>query len=128
ERPIALELDEVGGQLADVIEGVGPIRVLGELQLLPRGQLRVVLALQLRSPGLEPCDLLGHVLVATREQQLELADLAFELDDRLFKVEDSRAHGCASPCDPRNCPTRSTGQAAAWSMWTMRSICMRSRN
>src|SRR5262249_18566610 len=61
EAAIAAEFDEVGEDLADVVEGVGTIGVLGELELLPRGEGGEALALELVGLLLEPGDLGGHL-------------------------------------------------------------------
>ena len=81
---IAVQLDEVLDEPADVVERERTQRMARQQHLLPGRQLGEDLALQLPRLALEAADL---ELELRPTELLELGDLVLELDDRALEVE-----------------------------------------
>ena len=83
---IAVELEEVPAELADVVEGRGPLGMPGELRSLPGSQSAVQFVFDLGEfrPQLADLVLRGRF---PEFGGRELFDLLFDLADRLFKLE-----------------------------------------
>ena len=80
--------DELRDQRVDVVEAMRPLRMAGDLRLLPRRQLGVEVAQRLRRLGFEPADVVGDVgRVAAGLHRAQFLDLGLELGHRFFKVE-----------------------------------------
>jgi len=90
ERPIARERGIVLEQARDVVGKVRPLGMTRDLGLLPAVELGVSLPEQLLGAGLETLDLLGEVDLAAVREVAQLLDLAFELADRFFEVQQRR--------------------------------------
>src|SRR3546814_1274874 len=84
----ALFRSEVLDQLGDVVLEVRPVRVARHLGLLPGRQLAVGLPQQPLDLALQFLDLVGDVDLAIVGEVPQLCDLAFQLGDRLFEVEE----------------------------------------
>jgi hypothetical protein len=88
EGPVAGERDEIGEEVLDIVKAVRPVRVPGDLSLLPRGQRLVDVAERLPRPLLQARDLLGHVNgLAGLVHLLEFEDLSVEIGNGLFEIE-----------------------------------------
>ena len=87
EAAIAVELDEVVHQQADVIHHVRPRRMPRELDFLLRRQIGEDFFLELLRLLLEPPDLRGEVDGLGR-QVPQVGNLLFEIDDRPLELED----------------------------------------
>ncbi len=75
-------------QLADVVRAVRPVRVAGDVGLLPRRQLGIDVGKGLLGLVLELGDLVGTVdggIVAERAQVLDLAE---HVGDRFFEFKE----------------------------------------
>ena len=88
EFPVAGERGEILDQPLGVVDEMRPVRVAGDLRLLPGREPGVDVGKRLVGPRFQAVDLLvdgdGVTLVAER---LELLDLALEVGNRLFEVE-----------------------------------------
>jgi hypothetical protein len=72
----------------DVVEAMRPLRMAGDLGLLPRRQLGIEVAERLCRLGLQPGDLVGDVGgVIARLHGAQFLGLGFKLGHRLFEVE-----------------------------------------
>ena len=90
-EPVAGERREILDQRLGIVLEMRPVGVARDLGLLPGGELGVGLRQQLGGAALEPDDLVGDVELAAVGEQAQLLDLALELEDRLFEVEE-RGH------------------------------------
>ena len=87
EGAVAGQRKEILGKAGDIILEVRPLRMAGDLRLLPRRQLRIGVAQQLGGLGLEPADLGVEVELAGVGRFAQLGDARFKLGDRLFEIE-----------------------------------------
>ena len=73
ERPVAVELEEVGAEALHVVERLRPVDVARELDPLPRGQRLVECPFELSPLGLEPAQLarIGGAAIARPPQRLD---------------------------------------------------------
>ena len=71
----------------NVVGAVGPELMAGDQRLLPRGEAAVGLLEQAVDLALEAGDLVEHVDAAVVAEMAKLLKLAFDLRDRLLKVE-----------------------------------------
>src|SRR2546427_780946 len=93
----AVQLDEVGEDRVDVVEGVGALGVACHLDALHRGQVAIDLAAQLRQLSLEGGELLGHVHGRIASDALHFVDLALELQQRPLEVQRVGRHRSGRP-------------------------------
>jgi hypothetical protein len=87
ERAIARERRVVGEQRFDVVAEVRPLGMPRDLRLLPGREFGVGLTQELVRATLEPRDLVAEVELAVLRQMTQLLDLAFQLADGLFELE-----------------------------------------
>src|SRR5207249_4330394 len=88
KRAVAVQLLEVGVDLADVVERVGPLRVARDLRHLPGREARIDVAGELQALLAEPVDLFGDVDRRLVLHVAQLFDLGLELGDRLLEIEE----------------------------------------
>ena len=84
ELAVAVELDEIGRQGSDVVEGVRPGRVAGHERLLPGRQAGVNLAGNLLQLFAQPLELPAVRRVIGKRR--ELLDAPLELQNRFFEI------------------------------------------
>ena len=82
-----MEFEEIVEGMLDVIEHEGALRVAGDLNALPGGEIAIDFALHLRELVLDALHLARHVDVAVGGAVAELGELALEIDDGLFEFE-----------------------------------------
>src|SRR5690606_36664166 len=88
KMPVAGEWGEVREESLEVVEAMRAVWMAGDLLLLPWGRGPVAFAQGLGGALLETRNLFAHVDgFAAVGKLLEFEDLAFEVVDRLFKVE-----------------------------------------
>ena len=71
-----------------------PVGMPRDLHLLPGRQLSITLLQQPVGLRFEPTDLLGDVEAAIGREMAKLIDLAFELGDRPFEIEEMAHRAC----------------------------------
>ena len=86
--PVTGQRREILDQGVHVIQGMGPVRMAGNLRLLPGGQLCIGLLQKLVHLGLQFTDLFGNVDPAIIRQVAEFLDLAFQLGDGFFEFKE----------------------------------------
>ncbi len=85
---IARERGEVGDELSDVIEGMGPLRMPGNLRLLPGGQFGIELLERLTGLGLHAGDFVADGDgVAGGLQRPHFFNFGLELGHRFFEIQ-----------------------------------------
>ncbi len=97
EVPVTVHLDEVGEDLAHVVEGVGPLGVAGDLRDLPGRQLAVDVLGELLALAAELVDFLGNVHRAFGLHVAQFLDLRLQLGDGLLEVQKSLFRQLFSP-------------------------------
>ena len=88
ELAVARERHEIGDQLGDVVQAVRPLRVAGDLRLLPGGEVGVELLERRRRLGLQAGDLVadGH-RVAGFAHGAQFLDLGLQFGHRFLEIE-----------------------------------------
>src|SRR5215212_6189436 len=75
-------------QMLSPLKRPKPLRMAGDLRLLPRRQLGIEVAQRLRGLGFKPADIVGYIgCVARGLHRAQFLDLGLKLGHRLFKVE-----------------------------------------
>ena len=93
EEPVAGERRELGDELLDIVREMRPLRMAGDLDLLPGSERGVEIGERLGGLGLELRQLLGDGdALAPLGQRAQFLHLGFELGDGLFEIEIG-AHG-----------------------------------
>src|SRR5690606_4052504 len=87
EAAVAGERRPVRHERIDVVAGVRPLGMSGNLNLLPRAELGIGLPEQAVGLRFEPRHLVGDVEIAGVREMAELLDLALELGDRPLEIE-----------------------------------------
>ena len=87
EAPIALDLEEVGEELVEVVERVGPVGVPGELDDLPGREVVEDLDLEPLGLPLQLLDLVAHIDRGGGRELLQLFDLGLEGEQRPFELD-----------------------------------------
>jgi hypothetical protein len=95
QRPIPVQLLEIGEQRADVVERIRTLRMARDLRDLPRRQLRVDLLRERLALLLQARDLLGDVDRRVILHEAQLVDPGLQLGDRLLEIEKGGFHGAA---------------------------------
>ena len=90
--PVAAERHELGNQPADVIEAMRSLGMPRHVYLLPRRQPRIGLAQQSVGRAFKAADLVGDVELAGGGKMAQFFDLAFELCDGPFEIEEMADH------------------------------------
>ncbi len=85
---VARQRHEVGDEPGDVVAEMRPLEMARDQGLLPGRQLGIGLPGQLLDLGLQLRHFLGDVDLVALGEMLQLGNLAFELGDRFFKVEE----------------------------------------
>jgi hypothetical protein len=91
KTPVTVNLDEVGAQPVDVVEGVGSQRVARHLHPLPRREVPVDLFPDLLDAASQLLDLAVALLGARHQRQR--VDLLLQYRDRFFEFERVARHG-----------------------------------
>ena len=101
ELPVAGERLEIGDEPGDVVLGVRPVGMAGDLRLLPGRQPRIDVGERVARLLLERGDLVGdgNAVALARLQPFQLLDLAFQVGDRLFEIEEC-SHALLGRRDP----------------------------
>jgi hypothetical protein len=89
---IAVQLDEVGEDRPEIIVGEGTLVGASDLHPLQRREVPVDLLAQLRDATLQGSDFLRDVKLALVGELLQLVDLLFQLENRLFEVQGGSRH------------------------------------
>ena len=97
EVAVAVQFLEVGEDLVDVVQRVGPLRVARDLRHLPGRQAGVDVLGELLALLAQALDLVGDVDRRLVLHVAQLFDLGFEFGDRLLELEEmSLAHAWSS--------------------------------
>ncbi len=86
-EPVAVELDEVGEDGAEVVEGVGAAGMAGDHHALDRRQVAVDLLAQRVELALQALELSVDVDLPFGPDPLELVDLPLQLQQRLLELQ-----------------------------------------
>ena len=88
ELAVAGERHEIGDQAFDVVEAMRPLRVAGDLRLLPGGEVGIEFLQRRRRLGLQPADLVADGdRVAGLAHGAQFLDLGLQFGHRLFEIE-----------------------------------------
>ena len=82
EAAVAVDLQEILGQGLDIVQGIGPLRVAGDLDDLGRGQIGLDLGPFRLDLAAEGGDFLGRAGLAGQQDRV---DLLLEIEDRLLE-------------------------------------------
>ena len=82
-----MELDEVGEDRAEIVEGVRAARVARHHDALQRRQVAVDLGPETLELGLQSLELAIDVDLPLLAEALQLVDLALELEQRLLELQ-----------------------------------------
>ena len=104
KRAVAVQFLEVGEDLADVVERVGPLRVARDLRDLPRAEARVDVLGKLQALLAEPVDLLGDVDGRLVLHIAQFFDFGFEISNRLLEIKECFFSQLFSPVGPGSAP------------------------
>ena len=84
---VAVELDEVGEDGAEIVEGVRPAGVTGDHDALNGREIAVDLRSERLELGLQPVELTLDVDLPLRPDPLEVFDLPLQLEQRLLELQ-----------------------------------------
>jgi hypothetical protein len=87
ELAVAMQLNEPVGPGIDVVERVGPLRVAGNLDALPPGEVVIDGGAQLLDPRLKRVDLIGEIFLSFFVELPHLRELVLQLYKRLFEIK-----------------------------------------
>jgi len=90
---VAGQRREIGDQGVHIVQAMRPVRMAGDLHFLPGGQFSVGLRQLFVDAGLQPFDLVNDADFAVVAEMTQLLDLAFQLGDRFFEIEE-----CSNAC------------------------------
>ncbi|MCY1429731.1 hypothetical protein D9M71_456610 [compost metagenome] len=93
EVAIAMQLFEIGEQVADVVQGIGTAGMAGELGNLPAGKITEDVLGQRLALLFQTGDFIVDVQSVVVADQTQLFDLGLQVGDRLFEIEEIRVHG-----------------------------------
>ena len=94
EVTIAVQLDEISENRAQVVERVGATRMSGHLDPLDRSEVLVDVFAQRHELGVELLEILGDVDIALAADPLEVVDLPLQLEQRFLEFQRVRGgHG-----------------------------------
>ncbi len=88
EQPVAGQRREIVDQGIEIVGCIGPVRVTGDLGLLPGRQLGVGLGQKPLDLRLELPDLVGDIEFSVTGQMTKLLDLTLEFGNRLFEIQE----------------------------------------
>ena len=86
-EPVAVQLDEVGEDGAEIVEGVRPAGVAGHHDPLERRQVSVDVRPERLQLALQPFELPINIDLPLRPDTLEVVDLTLQLEERLLEVQ-----------------------------------------
>src|SRR5579859_3615121 len=103
-----MQLFPMGKQCLDVIEGVGTLRMAGDLRHLPRRELAVDVFGERLAALREPLDLFRDVDGRIVLHVAQFLDAGFELRDGLLELEECRLHEVSILLGPDRASARGT--------------------
>ena len=101
-HPVPVQFLKVRKAPRDVIQGIRPLRMPGEIGDLPRRQVGEYPARQRLALATQPGDLLGDVELGIVPDELQLVDFRLEFGDGLFEVQEVKVHSRTIPARPES--------------------------